>query len=186
MNKLKRGRNTHVSAVIPDFVKVVVDRAVENRKQTISEFIGNVILENIMKYEELTELEKTAVNLKKQEIKTNMIKYIRSKSAERLFFLKNIKKQLLMFFNDNITNNKKEIMDNMSWNLELAKECEWVEEEKILNKFIKYLKENKRPTLLEIRRELDTEEENENKRKEKTKNSDATIRREEKNPYNKI
>jgi len=108
----------------------------------MSEIIGNIILKQLVDghYEALTKTEKEFVRLKKIEQETEMLKYIRSKNAEKINFLKNIKKQIFMFAQLR-DNDKKDIIKNMKINLQIAQANNWKNETTKIKGFLQKVKE---------------------------------------------
>lgn len=139
---IKNRQNSELRVFVPDFIKGLISQQSKKRRISESSFVQKILLEHIQEYADLTETEQKFVELSKLELEANLIKYIRSKSAERLTFLNNIKKQMRYFSNNSISN-KKELINNIELSLKLAKLYEWEEEKQFLKEFLDKVKNNK-------------------------------------------
>ena len=133
-----KDRQEQVKAYVPSFLKAILLKLAEERGIKVSELIGNMLVKQIVegKYNILTKTEMQYVELKKNEIQTGMLKYIRSKSAEKITFIKNIKRQFYEF-NNHIGKDKSELVENMKLNLEIAKANGWREIEEEIKRMLK-------------------------------------------------
>ena len=133
-------RAKQIKAYIPNFLKIIIMRCADDRNISESDFIGKLLIENVDKYAELSAIEKRVIDLKKFDINSDMLKYIRSKSAEKLNFIRNIKKQMWHFSSDKQHLNEKEIIRNMKLNYEIAQINGWKQEAKTIKQFLKGIK----------------------------------------------
>lgn len=151
---MKRGLNVRLSIVVPVFFQQALQRNANKRMESLSDFAGKILIENFEDYAELDKNEKIAIGLKKNDYRADMFKYIRSKSAERLNFLKNVRKQIINFSQNPQLVDKKEILHNLALSREIAKINEWHKERKVIGKIIKYIRTHKIMRFEEIYNEI--------------------------------
>lgn len=138
-------RASQVKAYVPEYLKQLLVKLAAERGLGMSELLGNMIIREVTNgtYEELTKTEKHYVALKEREIETDMLKFIRSKTAEKMHFLRNIKKQMYLFTlheNNGRDIDKKDIIENMKVNLQIAQANKWNHEVKKIKEFLKKVK----------------------------------------------
>ena len=133
-----KDRQEQVKAYVPSFLKAILVKLAEERKIKMSELIGNMLINQVAigKYQVLTKTEMQYVELKKNEIQTGMLKYIRSKSAEKITFMKNVKRQMGEFSNY-AGKNKQELIENMKLNLQISEVNGWTEISREIKEIIK-------------------------------------------------
>jgi len=135
-------KKSDVWITLPAFIVEILEKQSKERLISVSTLAGKIITEHLNDHEELSDFEKKLVEAKIKEDKTNQIKYLRSKSAERLTFLSNIK-TAIMNFNKGKGLNKEELINNMEYNKMIANTNGWITEEKTINDFINQISENK-------------------------------------------
>lgn len=137
-----KDRATQVKAYVPVFVKELLEKIATERKLTLSEVVGNMLVKQISEgnYNCLTKTEQKYVSLKETEHEADMLKYIRSRGAEKINFLKNIKKQMYLFNLNKADVQKKDIIENLKVSLQIAKVNHWHNEETRIRDFLKKVK----------------------------------------------
>lgn len=141
---------------LPDYLEEILNRIAEKKKTSKNKIITILLIKSIEEYagQDLTENEKTAIRLAKEESEVSVLKYIRSRSAEKLNFMGNIHKQLWHFSILGKQADKKEVLNNMKLNLEIAKVHNWKSEMKQIKEIIAFIKKNGLPRDATIASEL--------------------------------
>lgn len=124
------------------FLKEIIDKLAEDRKLNFSQMMRDVIAKGLSgdEYKELSESELEYIKEKKKEVKDDMLKYLRSKSAERIFFVKNIKKQIYLYAINRKDIDVKEVLNNMRLNLEISKNNGWTTEQQKIEEFLESIR----------------------------------------------
>lgn len=130
-----------VNLRVPDFLKKKLDEVATAKHKTFTDVFLELTIKGLAHSDiELTPLEKQWVDIQLKAPQDSMLKDIRAKSAEKLFFLKNIKKQVYLFTRNRADIEKKDIINNMKLNLKIAQNNGWKNEEKKIKQFLKKIK----------------------------------------------
>lgn len=137
----------------PFVIKNAFAKMVSRRKVTMTARLINLMCKDLMENQPLNETEKEYVSIRSKDYELNMIKYLRSKSAERIMFLKNVERQFTLFVVGNKHINREELIKNMNLNLTYAETHEWKEEVEMIRVYISVL-EDFTPLLSEVTKEM--------------------------------
>lgn len=118
----------------------------EERKITFSDMVRILIVNGMLSEEiknGLTKDQQEYIRLKNVKVETDGIKFVRSVNAEKLFFIKNIKKQIYLYALNRKDIILEDVIRNMELNLKIAKANGWTQEEKKIADFLEsIMKEN--------------------------------------------
>lgn len=123
-----------------EFIKNILQENAKEKMCDLGDVVNEIVIKNLQNHLKLTKLESEIVEEKKKELEANKYKYLRSRNAEKLNFIKNIKKQFIMFAQNRKNIIKKDLIYNMRLNLEIAKANGWINEIKIIKSLLKKVK----------------------------------------------
>lgn len=138
-----RDKNTkEVSVYMPEILYYIVKSVADNRDTSVSSMINEILIENIKGKTVLSITDKKIIEQMNKEIEINKLKYLRSKSAEKLNFLSNIKKQLHRFVQTG-QHLSPELKNNLELSLNIARINEWNDEVRQIELMIKRCEEKR-------------------------------------------
>ncbi len=129
-----------ISVRMSYFLIDTIKHVAEKKGVNMSDLVNEIILNSLEKYKELTPLDKQLIQAKNKECIADKYKYLRSKSAERLNFMKNIRKQMIHFN----SKDKNQIINNLNLSLKIAKVNKWNTESNYLKELILKIKNNEK------------------------------------------
>jgi len=140
---MKKEPRRQLKIYVEEYLREAIDKICENKKISMGVLVKNMILKQIIieHSETLSKQEKEYITIKEKERMNNVLKYVRSKNAEKIFFLRNIKKQIYLFTLNRKDIDKKDLIHNMKLNLEIAKHNDWKNETKHIKEFLQRIKE---------------------------------------------
>lgn len=141
----KRGIKKIIKVNVDEYVEREIIKRANIFNHSVSHVTYGLILNGLLSDEVkkgFTQEELMYFEEKRMERNADVIKYLRRRSAEKIFFIKNIKHQIYLYAIHRKDIDLNDVLLNMEFNLRIARINKWTEAEQKIKVFMDSIKNN--------------------------------------------